>query len=600
MLKKISKIFPILFLVASLGVLIVTNPQFVGRIKANTNCHIIDGHDGDGNPYKGCWCSEGWQWHCGDSPNSCTPTENARCDALNTGGDDDDGWEDCGAEGHAGEDTGSYCEPNGVYSCGEDHKRVLCTNNTWELTGECCESPGAEGTCQAASYVGRCEGNILINCRDGEVQEDDCGTDTCGLSGGIYQCISGEEDGCNPACIPWNASTDSCGDAVIRCPIECSGLSRTYYCTGFTCSDKGGVTAERCDDQAVAWENGGGASGSSNIQDGKILYQDELLPKDCFVKQTDYYASFNGTTPEWSTYKGHSMGNRSKSLDECSAEPEPLSLSGRVYCQDPDDQAYPLPNITMTIIRNILGNTEVNTSADGTFTTDLTGETGLFAVRLPIVDGNWTLPSGQLSNGQPYSALLGPTQIAKTQCDSGYEMCDPTAADSNDEFDFHYTNCTTAAIAPTCNTISMLDSAGTTTITDYSQLSPGQTIKFQCSANNPDGADVYYQFNIAKHNPTTGVYSSIINSPTDISSSIISSNITIDSTGDYYAQCRVCTDTTEASCQEWEQTPLPPGCPPQATSLICDDDTACIACYGQPVSCTAGVCQIPTGIIDLD
>ncbi len=320
MLKKISKIFPVLFLVASLGVLIATNPQFVGRIKANTNCHIIDGHDGDGNPYKGCWCSEGWQWHCGDSPNSCTPTENARCDALNTGGDDDDGWEDCGAEGHAGEDTGSYCEPNGVYSCGEDHKRVLCTNNTWELTGECCESPGAEGTCQAASYVGRCEGNILINCRDGEVQEDDCGTDTCGLSGGIYQCISGEEDGCNPACIPWNASTDSCGDAVIRCPIECSGLSRTYYCTGFTCSDKGGVTAERCDDHAVAWENGGGASGSSNIQDGKILYQDKWLPTYCFVKQTDYYSSFNGTTPSWDSYKGHSMGNRSKSLDDCLAE----------------------------------------------------------------------------------------------------------------------------------------------------------------------------------------------------------------------------------------------------------------------------------------
>jgi len=281
-------------------------------------------------------------------------------------------------------------------------------------------------------------------------------------------------------------------------------------------------------------------------------------------------------------------------------------VSGRVYCQDEGGDPYPLVNLPMTFVRNSLGDAIVNnTDADGNFSADLTGATG-FAVRTSTAETNWALPNGELAGTeQSYSELVGPILEDKSQCQSGsYEMCDPTTTTEHTGFDFKYTNCTTPPIAPTCNDISMLDSNDGTPIDDDTPLSPGQTIKFQCSANPADAA-VYYQFNIAKHNPTTGVYSSIINSPTDISSSIISSDITIDSTGDYYAQCRICTDATdEASCQDWEQTPLPPGCEPVASNMSCTNEAECIACYGQPVSCDdtedGKRYQIPTGGFDLD
>jgi len=120
--------------------------------------------------------------------------------------------------------------------------------------------------------------------------------------------------------------------------------------------------------------------------------------------------------------------------------PIPRSLSGRVYCQDPNDQIYPLPNIVMTIIRNSLGDTEVNTSANGTFTTDLTEETG-FAVRIED-----PLPAGQLDTGMPYSELGTHSLNSKDYCDAvvndgNYEMCDPEATTNHVNFDFIFSQC---------------------------------------------------------------------------------------------------------------------------------------------------------------
>ena len=521
MLKKISKIFPVLFLVASLGVLFLTNTpktQFVEQVLAGDQC------------------------------------------------------------------------PN--YSCPEGTTIQKCTSscmdgyNAIERWGTCCDSNHE-------------------NCDAGHWDSVDCTNDyTC--SGGACVPI-GEPGTCTPDCIAWNASTDSCGDAVIRCPIECSGLSRTYYCTSFTCNDEGGVTAERCDQNAVAWENGGGASGSSNIQDGKILYQDKLLSKDCFVKQTDYYSSFNGTTPVFTSYKGHSMGNRNKSLDECLAEPEitPMppaaNFSGDCY---PTDQTYndlsyrfSLNNITGTgdfkqatlFLSFSQGNPSA--AAETAFKTFFGEPTwtsgswyGYWLDRQSSMNNNaldfrtWDeqiIIGGNKGNQKTIDDLVDQTQ---TWVDSGLLTSDFTygveasvTLESNGEINktnsvggSHVAilpNACAEPIAPQCTNIQMFSPSndpitGFSLITDFSTLTVGQLVGFQCESSPADD-NQFYKYRVVQVDSDDPTLGHVIENFSEGYMTGLSGPFDIPGSAQYFAQCVTCIQNSDSefNCAEWESIP---------------------------------------------
>ncbi len=197
-----------------------------------------------------------------------------------------------------------------------------------------------------------------------------------------------------------------------------------------------------------------------------------------------------------------------------------------------DNTVYPLPNLQMTIVRNSLGNTTVPTNNEGYFQVDLTGETGLFAIRIPD-----PLPSGTLSNGWPYENMLGPNKNEKKQCDTGYESCDPYHEQYTDNsgFDFRFTNCAPPPPYPQCNYLKM---------EGPEVIQPGDGATFECNGTLNNDQEPYYQFRIFK------------NEALDELSSVGESNYwdyIFSDYGDYTAQCRICTSTDVNSCQEWEE-----------------------------------------------
>ncbi len=355
---------------------------------------------------------------------------------------------------------------------------------------------------------------------------------------GHRECTPDEPSTCPPGC-----GANDCIEQ--RTGGTSAGATSTYifYCDQLSCTHDDGVTALRCDssnsffvrhvDGVVQDPCQGlptGPGGYRYITDDKAC--------ECAAYQVDWMSG--------ESLVGWKMGDPPRT--DCTVqEPTTRTVSGRVYCED-SSGTYAIPNITMTIIRNGLDTAYPKTNQDGNFSESLTGTDPGFAVRLPQAEsgGPWVLPDGELPTGQAYSDMDGPTQIAKDNCQNNtYEMCVADARENHTGFDFKYSNCSPPP-APQCTSLSMADAVGNPI---QHPITPQQEILLTCNGNVASGLTIHYQFRVGRGSD-------------EPSAETISTNNThlfsvpSEGYGGYAAQCRICTGTTESSCQEWEYWPL--------------------------------------------
>lgn len=473
--------------------------------------------------------------------------------------------------------------PAGQALCDVSHRS--CHGDCVKAWGRCCDFCAPGNTCDDGHY--------------GAIED-------CSASG--KSCVNGscvDPQNCTPTCIPWNASTDSCGNPVVRCPISCSGLSRTFYCVNFECSNKGGVEAERCDDGAVAWENGGGASGSHNIQDGKVYYEaeDKWLPKHCFVSQTDYYESFNDNTPNWGSYKGHSMGNRSVALEDCLAvtptPPQPPSATHKAACNPSENNenrhrflisdisggngqveettlflSFDSTKNSDNQIKEFLG---IPTWAEGSWfgywieqKKDLGGvnQIEFFVDNVNTIydknkDGDtpitpkrrsWLDLAHYLEENAGASGSNIPSNYLLT-VDATIKIgnVDRISSLGGAKIPLRTYTCTSPPPDPQCNKIKMLESDGPGSIDDFSDLKPGQEVIFRCESNDPAMMIEQFQYRAIIDGEEEMIGFVQGHSEGGISASW--SPVVKLQSGDYIVQCRVCNGTDESTCADWERIP---------------------------------------------
>lgn len=141
--------------------------------------------------------------------------------------------------------------------------------------------------------------------------------------------------------------------------------------------------------------------------------------------------------------------------DLCSVPPtnQVGSVTGTAYCEDSPGTRYPIANSFVTLTLNNGTQTIVQTDANGNYTfSNLDNPNDTTAPY--VVDVTHSLPQGSLSNGQAFSALVGPNAIncsnnSLTGCSAAscgqnnqsYASCQLDDGENGTNFDFVYTNC---------------------------------------------------------------------------------------------------------------------------------------------------------------
>ncbi len=283
------------------------------------------------------------------------------------------------------------------------------------------------------------------------------------------------------------------------------------------------------------------------------------------------------------------------------------TLSGRVFCQDigdnpaaPRGTLYPISNFSLEESTWTPGGLGVTVSlpvgADGNFNTSLTTTAELFAVRLPLIGGERRLPDGTLSNGQPYSEMVGPVIEVFDYCryvgnPIGYESCIVSARTNHVNFNFKYENCspgvtitptptpqaspTPVQVYPQCLSIVMTE-PDQTPIPNPEMADIGQLVRFSCMASDPTLV-AWYEFRTAKRVPTS-VSPIIENLASDPAGSNVSVLYEI-LPGEYVAQCRVCSINAQPGVCDtqwepiiWPEQPVVPTAIPTSEPISCNPD----------------------------
>lgn len=395
----------------------------------------------------------------------------------------------------------------------------------------------------------------------------------CAIGGwqGHHTCDPVTEPGdCPPGCGPNDCIEQRTGGTS-------AGATGThiFYCHQLSCTHDDGVTALRCDSSnSFAYRFLPGA-----VQDqcqglpvgpgGYHYINDE--PCECVAYQLDWEIS--GSLIGWR------MGDppQTNCVVSTPTPTPPLverTLSGRVYCQDPGDTLYPIGSFSLeesTWTPGGLGlTTSLPVNADGNYSTNLTTTSELFAIRLPLVAGVRRLPDGNLSNGQPYSEMVGPTVEIFDYCSYvgspiGYESCVVAARTNHVNFNFKYENCspgttitptptppaspTPVQVYPQCISVVMTE-LDQTPIPNPEVVDIGQLVRFSCMADDPTLVS-WYEFRVARRVP---VNQSMI---VDLASEPVGSNVSAVyeiMAGEYITQCRICsTNAQPGVCDtQWE------------------------------------------------
>ncbi len=274
---------------------------------------------------------------------------------------------------------------------------------------------------------------------------------------------------------------------------------------------------------------------------------------------------------------------------EISNTPTPIperTLSGTVYCQDDGGPVFAIGDFELNLttwtpsgglIREHSEMIVVN--AEGDFSTDLTTGDELFALKLPLINGERRLPDGELSSGQPYSDMLGPSLVAKDYCiflsenPFDYDNCRVNGATNHSNFNFAYTNCSPTDITPTppaetypmCTSITMVTEDSTlNTFLPITNPQRNQNVRFICEGNhnNSESPIVWVEFRVLEPAPTSSGYRDIWRSNNEEGESDWRTNsfrglsdlfIIPEQAGEFAAQCRICTNPTSEHCNgHWE------------------------------------------------
>jgi uncharacterized protein (TIGR03382 family) len=172
--------------------------------------------------------------------------------------------------------------------CGLD---PYCCDTAWDsLCVDACQNScggcgggGGGGACGAVSYEGCCQGQVVLFCEGGTLQQLDCSANpSCGWSaeGGYYDCGtlgSGDPSGLHPfAC--GGGTNPYCGNGICEagenastCPSDCGGGTNPYCGNGVceagenasTCpQDCGGGCTPSCQNKNCGDDGCGGSCGT--------------------------------------------------------------------------------------------------------------------------------------------------------------------------------------------------------------------------------------------------------------------------------------------------------------------------------------------------
>jgi hypothetical protein len=612
MIKKISKIFPVLFLMVSLGVLLLTQSKIELIQIVRADCRGI---------------GESWNECCADglsksvtctgvgSDGCCNSWDTGDCDQVDSACDYDD-------DGGGGDDGGGDSCDGATNTC--------CDGDRYMSDGSIGPEPWC-GTIGSETIDGpcNCDGSTLscTPCGDGTVcQGGSCvpGTSSCTVDGSCsrFDCnnvctIGGSPVDCQTTCGIWighdacNGETGGCSSAdTDHYNAELSNKGSMQYSEDYWCTTQQMDTSSGGGEYAVVYIGDGGAwcanwfdgssgtvqnecgNGASSMSDLDWDCTEEVLEPPACISVTDSLATSQtivstdeplyfivnaqrGSSDLIKTeicfhgnFEGPGWSTGWKCLRDESPNDELFNLS-QVDNNNSDFILNPSGLISFEAIKEAL--TATPNAHDGT----LINQQGIMW-GVNISDANGTCFG---SGRYPADNDDGPGCSVDDSC-MGSLSYEP--------------------LAPTCNEISMFsDSYATNKIENFSNLLPEQTVSFQCVGNDPSNQIRAHQYRIIIDGIEQLPLPAPIQASTDsgISTSINAEvNLTA---GEYIVQCRVCTDTTEGSCQEWEATPLPPGCPPYATDLDCTNDAECISCYGSTARCVNDQCGIPTGDVNL-
>ncbi len=291
--------------------------------------------------------------------------------------------------------------------------------------------------------------------------------------------------------------------------------------------------------------------------------------------------------------------------------PVEIAISGRIYCQDPGhENPYPIQGAALGVsyvtddFPTILN---LQSDASGNFSTVLNNpDQGVgFKLKLFPLDA-----SGQLSNGQPYTSMVGPTGNTITGCNFAPIDDLPTYACNiklYNNLDFKYTNCEPQVIYPQCQDIevrSIENPLGPAIAPDNLGEYVHQQVQFACLSSYPEVVS-HYEFRVIKRNNNPSLSPEIIplevSDPTNPDYRNISSPYTINR-GQYAVQCRICTEegSSEEVCQPWDwedgtipwpDAPKPPK--PQPTEVIPSPSSGAGACLPSDCGRREFVC-LPT------
>ncbi len=247
-----------------------------------------------------------------------------------------------------------------------------------------------------------------------------------------------------------------------------------------------------------------------------------------------------------------------------SPTPVEIAISGKIYCQDPDSStSYPIKGawLLFSYATDIPVIYNLRSDVNGDFSTVMIDPDQRipFELKHPRLDA-----SGKLSNGQPYSSLIGPTGNNIEGCSFVGETTDSDPVytcniKSYNNLDFKYTNCQPQVLYPQCQDIEARNrdnplgpAIDPINLGEYVH----QQVQFACLSSYPELVS-RYEFRVIKRSSDASLAPEIIPlevaDPTNPDYKNISALYTINR-GQYAVQCRICTKVGlgEEVCQPWD------------------------------------------------
>ncbi|MCA9375161.1 hypothetical protein KC622_02415 [Candidatus Dojkabacteria bacterium] len=318
------------------------------------------------------------------------------------------------------------------------------------------------------------------SCRDGCAICPEPGRQECAPDGTLQECFvetlcTGETKWCwqqqpgtcNPDNPPPGAGSENCdsctgscnsGGCTVTCdeytnPFNCGYTPGTFYCRG--------QSQSACGDQHGSYIGGSagdikvGQNVELTLPDGSGTFTTSTW---CTTIQADSNAPNSAAVVVYVGDNGETCvegtGCNPDDLDwDCANAPEPVTVSGSVYCQDTGGEAYPIKDAEVYIHDSVVSDCPAGEGLDGesgvcqkTVKTDANGN---FTLTVPFRDQGGTysndvdvrisaLSAGTLSTGKPYSELIPSSSSAVTaqgfaiNCsDNNASGCNPSAENAD-------------------------------------------------------------------------------------------------------------------------------------------------------------------------